>query len=63
MENVAMHGIKSNVCRRCEVPAVELGTNMKVYLVRDYAIYHHYNYENWVGETHHADMMPASLGI
>ena len=39
MENVALHGIKSNVCPRCEVPAVELGTNMKVYPVRDYAIY------------------------
>jgi len=35
MENVALHGIKSNVCPRCEVPAVELGTNMKVYPVRE----------------------------
>jgi len=46
IENVALHGIQSNVCPRCEVPAVELGTNMKVYPVRDYAIYHHYDYEN-----------------
>jgi len=44
MENVALHGTKSNVCPRCEVPAVELGTNMKVYPVRDYTIYHHYDY-------------------
>jgi len=63
MENVALHGIKSNVCPRCEVPAVELGTNMKVYPVRDYAIYHHYDYQNWIGETDHADITPESLGI
>jgi len=63
MENVALHGIKSNVCSRCAVPAVELGTNMKVYSVRDYAIYHHYDYENWIGETDHADITPESLGI
>jgi len=44
MENVGLHGIKSNVCARCEVPVVKLGTNMKVYHVRDYAIYHHYDY-------------------
>jgi len=35
MENIALHGIKSNVCPKCEVPAVELGTNIKVYPVRD----------------------------
>jgi len=63
MENVALHGIKSNVCPRWEVPAVELGTNMKVYPVRDYAIYHHYDYENSIGETNQADMMPERLGI
>jgi len=48
MDNVALHGIKSNVCPRCEVPAVKLGTNMKVTPVRDYAIYHDYDYENWI---------------
>ena len=41
MENVALYGIISNVCPRCEVPAVELCTNIKVYPVRDYAIYHY----------------------
>jgi len=46
MENITLQGIKSNLCPRCEVPAVELGTNMKVYPVRDHAIYHHYDYEN-----------------
>ena len=63
MENVSLHGIKSNICPRCEVPAIELGTNMKVYPVREYAIYHHYDYENWIGETDHADITPESLGI
>jgi len=73
MENVALHeiksnvcplhGIKSNVCPRYEVPAVELGTNMKVYPVRDYTIYYHYDYENWIGETDHADITPESRGI
>jgi len=63
MENVSLHGIKSNVCPRCEMPAVELGTNMKVYPVRDYTTYHHYDYENWIGETDHADKTPESLGI
>jgi len=53
-ENVALHGIKSNVCHRSEEPVVDLGTNMKVYPVRDYAIYHQYDYENWIGETDHA---------
>jgi len=63
MENSALHGTKSNFCPRCEVPGVELGTNMKVYLVRDYKIYHHYDYENWIGENDHADITPESLGI
>jgi len=63
LENVALHGIKSNVCPTCKVPVVELGTNMKVYPVRDYTIYHHYDYENGIGETDHADITPDSLGI
>jgi len=40
MDNVALYGIKSNLCPRCLVPVVELGTNMKVYRIRYYAIYH-----------------------
>jgi len=63
MENVALHGIKSNICPRCKVPAVDLVTNMKVYPVRDYAIYQHYAYENWIGEADHADITPESRGI
>jgi len=35
MENVTLHGLKSNPCPTCEVPAGELGTNMKHYRARD----------------------------
>jgi len=63
MQNVALYGIKSNVCPRGKVPAVKLSTKMKVSPVRDYAIYHHYNYENWIAETDITDIMPESLGI
>jgi len=63
MENIALHGIKSNVSPRCEMPVVELGTNMKVYPVRDYAIYHHFEDENWIRETDQADITPERLCI
>jgi len=36
---------------------------MKVYPVRDYTIYHHYDYEIWIGETDYTDITPESLGI
>jgi len=37
MDNVTLHGLKSNACPSCEVPAGELGTNIKNYRARDYA--------------------------
>jgi len=37
MENVTLHGFKSNPCPTCEVPAGELGTNIKNNRARDYA--------------------------
>jgi len=46
MENVTPHGLKSNVCPTGEVPAGELGTNIKNYRARDYARYERYAYEN-----------------
>jgi len=46
MENVTLHGLKSNACPTCEVPAGELGTNIKNYRARDYARYERYGYEN-----------------
>jgi len=35
MENVALHGLKSNACAKCEVPTHELQTNAKNYETRD----------------------------
>ena len=46
MENVTLHGLKSNACPTCEVPAGELGTNIKNYRARDYARYERYGYSN-----------------
>jgi len=46
IENVTLHGLKSNVCPTCEVPAGELGTNSKKYRARYYARYERYRYEN-----------------
>ena len=39
MENIALHGIKSNVCPKCEVLPGELGTNANSHQARDYARY------------------------
>jgi len=46
MENVTLHGLQSNTCPTCEVPAGELGTNINNYRARDYARYERYGYEN-----------------
>jgi len=37
LENVTLHGLKSNASPTCEVPAGELVTNIKNYRARDYA--------------------------
>jgi len=39
MENVALHGIKSNVCPKCEVLPGELGTDASSLRARDCARY------------------------
>jgi len=39
MENVALHGIKSNGCPKCEVLPGELGTDANSHRARDYARY------------------------
>jgi len=46
MANMTLHGLKSNACPTCEVPAGEFGTNIKNYRARDYARYERYEYEN-----------------
>jgi len=35
-ENVALHGLTTNACPKCEVPTNELGTNARSYRARDY---------------------------
>ena len=45
-KNVTLHGLKSNACPTCEVPAGEFGTNIKNYRARDYTRYERYGYEN-----------------
>jgi len=62
MQNVALHGIKSNVCPRCEVPIKKLGSKTKDYRVRDYARYQRFKGENRIAERDD-DITPASLGI
>jgi len=39
MENMSLHGLKSNTCPTCPVPVRELGPNIKNYRARDYARY------------------------
>jgi len=46
MENVVLHGLKTNACPKCEVPTHELGTNAKNDRSTDYARYQHYQPEN-----------------
>jgi len=46
MENVALNGLKTNTCPKCEVPTYELGTNAKNYQFRDYTVYQYYKAEN-----------------
>jgi len=37
MENVTLHGLKTNACPKSEVPTHELGTNARSHRTRDYA--------------------------
>jgi len=46
MENVTLHGIKSNPCPKCEVPPEELGSRAGHHGGRDYARYKRYEREN-----------------
>jgi len=46
MENVTLHGIKSNACPKSEVPPEELGSRAGHYGARDYARYERYERES-----------------
>ena len=47
MENVALHGVKSNFCLKCKVLLWELGKDTK-YSARDYTEYEYCERENWL---------------
>jgi len=65
MENVALHGLKTNACPECQVPTYELGTNAKNYRSRDYARYQRYKPENANSgsESDNDHVMSDNLGI
>jgi len=68
MENVTLHGIKSNACPKCEVPPEELGSRAGHQRARDYARYERYERENRSldSETHdpaHARYTNETHGI
>jgi len=56
MENVTLHGIKSNASPKCEVHPEELGSPAGHHRARDYARYERYERENpsLDSETHDA---------
>jgi len=56
MENITLHGIKSNARPKCEVPPEELGSRAGHYPARDYARYKGYEREtpSLDSETHNA---------
>jgi len=68
MENVTLHGIKSNACPKCEVPPEELGSRAGYHRARDYTRYQRYERENpsLDSETHdgaHARYTNETHGI
>jgi len=46
MENVTLQGIKSNACRKCEVPPEEFGSRAGHHPARDYARHERYERKN-----------------
>jgi hypothetical protein len=65
MENVALHGLKTNACPKCEVPTHELGTNQRIYRARDYTRYQRYKpaNQNASSESEGDQVMCDNLGI
>jgi len=58
MENVALHGIKYNVCPKCEMLPGELGTEANRHRTQDYARYEHCEHE-----SDHSRIMFENVGI
>jgi len=63
MENVALHGLKTNACPKCKMPTNELGTNARSYRARDYAWYQHYKPENQTSGSETDDNHVMNLRI
>jgi len=65
MENVALHGLKTNACPKREVVTPELGTYAKNYRSRDYARYQRYKPENANSgsESDNDHVMSDNLGM
>jgi len=63
MENVTLHGLKTDACPKCEVPTNELGTNSRSYRARDYARYQRYKPENQTSGSETDDDHVMNLGI
>jgi len=63
MENVVLHGLKTNACPKCEVTTNELGTNARSYRARDYARYQCYKPENQTSGSETDDAHVMNLGI
>jgi len=64
MENVALHGLQTNPCPKCEVPTHEIGTNTRSHRTRDYARCQRYKPENQNSgsESTHDHIMCDNLG-
>jgi len=65
MENVALHGSKTNACPKCQVPTHELGINARSHRTRDYARYQPYKpaNQNSGSESDDGYIMCDNLGI
>jgi len=63
MENMGLHGLKTNACPKCEVPTNESGTNARSYRARDYARYQRYKPENKTSGSETDDDHVMNLGI
>jgi len=63
MENVALHGLKTNACPKCEVPTNQLGTNARNYQAPDYARYQGYKHENQTSGSKTDNDHVMNLGI
>jgi len=65
IENVALHGLKTNACPKCEVRTHELGTNARSHRTTDYTRYQRYKPENQNSGSESDDdhIMCDNLGI